>query len=66
MSYSRVEDAIAASGRGEFVVVVDDVDRENEGDLIIAAAKVTEEQIAFMVRYTSGLICVPMLRERLD
>jgi 3,4-dihydroxy 2-butanone 4-phosphate synthase/GTP cyclohydrolase II len=66
VSYSRVEDAIAAIGRGEFVVVVDDVDRENEGDLIIAAAKVTEEQIAFMVRYTSGLICVPMLRERLD
>ncbi len=66
MNHSRVEEAIAAIRRGEYVVVVDDEDRENEGDLIIAAEKVTEDHIAFMVRYTSGLICVPMLRERLE
>ena len=56
--FDRVESAIAAIGRGEFVVVVDDESRENEGDLIIAADAVTADAIAFMVRYTSGLICV--------
>lgn len=66
MTLSTVEEAIAAVGRGEFVIVVDDADRENEGDLIIAAEKVTPERIAFMVRHTSGLICVPLLGERLD
>ncbi|HSG80505.1 MAG TPA: 3,4-dihydroxy-2-butanone-4-phosphate synthase, partial [Acidimicrobiia bacterium] len=66
MTFAPIEEAIAAIRRGEFVVVVDDEDRENEGDLIIAAAKVTPEQIAFMVRYTSGLICVPMTGQRLD
>src|SRR5262245_61006467 len=48
-----VEEAIAAIARGEMVVVVDDDDRENEGDLIAAAAKITPEQMAFMVRHTS-------------
>lgn len=46
--------------RGEFVVVVDDIDRENEGDLILAAEKVTPDKVAFMMRHTSGIICVPM------
>jgi 3,4-dihydroxy 2-butanone 4-phosphate synthase/GTP cyclohydrolase II len=66
MSWARVEDAIDAIRRGEFVLVVDDEDRENEGDLIIAAEKVTTEKIAFMVRHTSGLICLPVVGERLD
>jgi 3,4-dihydroxy 2-butanone 4-phosphate synthase/GTP cyclohydrolase II len=66
MKYSSVAAAIAAIARGEFVLVVDDEDRENEGDLIVAAEKVTPEHIAFMVRYTSGLICLPMTGERLD
>ena len=66
MTFSPIEDAIAATGRGEFVVVVDDADRENEGDLIIAAERVTAERIAFMVRHTSGLICVPIEGDRLD
>lgn len=61
-----VEDAFAAVGRGEFVVVVDDEDRENEGDLIAAADKVTPESIAFMVRYTSGVICCAMEADDLD
>ncbi len=51
---------------GDFVLVVDDEDRENEGDLIIAAEKVTPEKVAFMVRHTSGLICLPTIGERLD
>jgi 3,4-dihydroxy 2-butanone 4-phosphate synthase/GTP cyclohydrolase II len=66
MTYSSVETAIEAIGRGEFVLVVDDEDRENEGDLIMAAEKATAEHIAFMVRYTSGLICVPLTGDRLD
>ena len=66
MNYAPIEEAIDAIARGEFLVVVDDEDRENEGDLIIAADKVTPEAIAFMVRYTSGLICMPVVGERLD
>ena len=66
MNLARIEDAIDAIGRGDFVVVVDDADRENEGDLVIAAEKVTQEKIAFMVRYTSGLVCAPVTGERLD
>lgn len=63
---AAVEDAIEAIGRGEIVVVVDDEDRENEGDLIIAAEHATPENIAFFVRYTSGVLCAPMTGERLD
>ncbi|MEA2023025.1 MAG: bifunctional 3,4-dihydroxy-2-butanone-4-phosphate synthase/GTP cyclohydrolase II [Actinomycetota bacterium] len=66
MNYAPIEEAIAAVARGEMVLVVDDEDRENEGDLIVAAEKVTAQHIAFMVRYTSGLICLPMTGERLD
>jgi 3,4-dihydroxy 2-butanone 4-phosphate synthase/GTP cyclohydrolase II len=58
-----VEAAIAAIARGEMVVVVDDDDRENEGDLIAAAAKITPEQMAFMVRHTSGIVCAPITPE---
>ena len=64
-----VEEAVAAVGRGEAVVVVDDEDRENEGDLIFAAEHATPELVAFMVRYSSGYICVAMDEEaatRLD
>jgi 3,4-dihydroxy 2-butanone 4-phosphate synthase/GTP cyclohydrolase II len=64
--HSQVEAAIDAVGRGEFVVVVDDEDRENEGDLIMAAEKMTPDKMAFMIRYTSGVICLPMEGERLD
>lgn len=51
-------------GSGEFIVVLDDADRENEGDLIIAAEDVTPEKMAFMVRYSSGLVCAPVTPER--
>jgi 3,4-dihydroxy 2-butanone 4-phosphate synthase/GTP cyclohydrolase II len=66
MSFARIDDAIAAIGRGEIVVVVDDEERENEGDLIMAAEAVTPEKIAFFLQHTSGVICVPMTGERLD
>ncbi|MFM7270702.1 MAG: bifunctional 3,4-dihydroxy-2-butanone-4-phosphate synthase/GTP cyclohydrolase II [Actinomycetes bacterium] len=66
MSFSHIEAAIAAVRRGEIVVVVDDEDRENEGDLIMAAELVTPEAMGFMVRHTSGVICMPMEGDRLD
>ncbi|MBI1352440.1 MAG: bifunctional 3,4-dihydroxy-2-butanone-4-phosphate synthase/GTP cyclohydrolase II [Actinomycetales bacterium] len=61
-----VEDAIAAIGRGEAVIVVDDEDRENEGDLIFAAQASTPELVGFMIRHTSGYICVGMTGPDLD
>ncbi len=61
-----VEDAIAAIARGEAVIVVDDEDRENEGDLIFAGSRATAELTTFMIRYTSGYICVGMEGEILD
>lgn len=63
MKLDAVEDAIKAIANGEMVVVVDDDDRENEGDLITAAAKITPEQMAFMVRHTSGIVCTPITAE---
>src|SRR5207342_3100477 len=66
MTFDHIENAIAAIGRGEVVIVVDDEDRENEGDLIVAAEKITPETMGFMVRHTSGVICMPMLGARLD
>jgi len=66
MPFSMVDDAIAAVARGEIVVVVDDEDRENEGDLIMAADAVTPEKIAFFLAHTSGLICVPLTPERVE
>jgi len=61
-----VEDAIAAVARGEIVVVVDDMDRENEGDFIMAADMCTPETMATIVRYSSGVICIGMEGKRMD
>jgi len=61
-----VEDAVAAIAAGRAVVVVDDEDRENEGDIIFAASKATPELMAFTIRYSSGVICAPMTAEILD
>ena len=66
MSFAPIDDIIAAIGRGEMVIMVDDEDRENEGDLIIAAEDATPDNIGFMLRYTSGIICLPVVGERLD
>lgn len=66
VSLDSVEDAIAAIARGEAVIVVDNEDRENEGDLIFAAEKATPELVAFMVRHTSGYICVALENEDAD
>jgi 3,4-dihydroxy 2-butanone 4-phosphate synthase/GTP cyclohydrolase II len=64
--FDPIEDAIAAIARGEIVVVADDEDRENEGDLIMAADAATSDAIAFFVRHTSGVICVGLTGERCD
>ncbi|HKY65422.1 MAG TPA: bifunctional 3,4-dihydroxy-2-butanone-4-phosphate synthase/GTP cyclohydrolase II [Acidimicrobiales bacterium] len=64
MPFAKIEDAVAAIGRGEIVIVVDDEDRENEGDLIMAAEFATPEKIAFFLHHTSGVICAPVTRER--
>ncbi|MGH9125714.1 MAG: bifunctional 3,4-dihydroxy-2-butanone-4-phosphate synthase/GTP cyclohydrolase II [Acidimicrobiales bacterium] len=66
MAFNTIEEAVAAIGRGEVVVVVDDEDRENEGDLIMAAQCATPEKIAFFVKHTSGLICAPINNDRAD
>ena len=59
-----IEEALEAFARGEILVVVDDEDRENEGDLIMAAEHVTPEKIAFFLHHTSGFICAPITSER--
>jgi 3,4-dihydroxy 2-butanone 4-phosphate synthase / GTP cyclohydrolase II len=64
--FATVERAIADIAAGKPVIVVDDADRENEGDLIFAAEKATPDLVAFMVRYTSGYICVPLTEEDCD
>jgi 3,4-dihydroxy 2-butanone 4-phosphate synthase/GTP cyclohydrolase II len=64
MTLDPIDDAIRAFANGEIVIVVDDDDRENEGDLIVAASKVTPQQVAFMVRHTSGILCAPLTPER--
>jgi 3,4-dihydroxy 2-butanone 4-phosphate synthase/GTP cyclohydrolase II len=66
MPFASIADAIEDIRQGRMVVVVDDEDRENEGDLTIAAEKVTPEVINFMARYGRGLVCLPMTGERLD
>ena len=63
---SPIEEGIRAIAAGDLVVVADDEDRENEGDLIMAAELATPEKLAFMIRHTSGIICQPMVGERLD
>jgi 3,4-dihydroxy 2-butanone 4-phosphate synthase / GTP cyclohydrolase II len=64
MPFAKIEDAVEAIGRGEIVIVVDDEDRENEGDLIMAAEFATPDAIAFFLHHTSGVICAPVTRER--
>jgi len=64
--FDSIEDALADFAQGKFVLVMDDEDRENEGDLIIAAEKTRTEDMAFLVRHSSGYICAPTTTERLE
>ncbi len=65
-AFAPIDDVIAAIARGEMVVLVDDEDRENEGDLIMAAEHVTAEKLAFIIRHTSGVVVAPLTGERCD
>ena len=62
--HQRIDDAIAAFAKGEIVVVTDDDDRENEGDLVLAAVHATSEKLAFIIRNTCGIVCAPISAER--
>ncbi len=62
--FNSIEEALTGIRNGEMIVVVDDDDRENEGDLIMAASKATSESVAFMIRHTSGILCTPILQEQ--
>jgi 3,4-dihydroxy 2-butanone 4-phosphate synthase / GTP cyclohydrolase II len=64
--FNTIEDAIEDFRNGKMVVVVDDEDRENEGDLVVAAEKVTPSIVNFMAKHAGGLICLPIIRERLE
>lgn len=66
MTHDSIQSATEAIAAGEFVIVTDDESRENEGDLIIAASAMTPEKMGFMVRYTSGVVCLAMEGDRLD
>lgn len=66
MKFAAIEEIIAAIGRGEMVIMVDDEDRENEGDLIFAAEAADAAKMGFMLRHSSGIICLPIEGERLD
>ena len=64
--FCEVQDAIEGFRNGEFIIVMDDESRENEGDLIIAAEHMSQDKMAFLVRYSSGFVCVPLSEEKAD
>ena len=66
MTLASIDDAIEDIRAGKFVIIVDDEDRENEGDLVVAAQLITPEHISFMTRHGSGLVCMPVIARRLD
>jgi len=61
--FNTVEDSVNAIVNGEMIIVVDDADRENEGDLVMAASRATVEQVAFIIRHTSGIVCAPITHD---
>ena len=66
MPFASIQDVVADIREGRMIIIVDDEDRENEGDLVCAAEKITPEVINFMARYARGLICLPLTEERCD
>jgi len=66
MALATIPEAIEDIGAGRFLIIVDDEDRENEGDLVIAAEKITPEAVNFMAKHGRGLICLPIIGQRLD
>src|SRR5213078_5029759 len=66
MGLATIPEAVADFEAGKFVIVVDDEDRENEGDLVVAAQLVTPDHVSFMTHHGSGLVCLPVVAKRLD
>ena len=66
MPFASIPDAAADIREGRMIIIVDDEDRENEGDLVCAAEMITPEKINFMARHARGLICLPLTEERCD
>ncbi len=66
MGLATIPEAVEDFKQGKFIIVVDDEDRENEGDLVVAAEKVTPDHVSFMTRHGSGLVCLPIIAKRLD
>ncbi len=66
LTFNSIDEALLDIKSGKMIIVVDDEDRENEGDLVIAAQKATPESINFMINHARGLVCVPMTRKRLE
>ena len=66
MAIATIEEAVADIRDGRMIIIVDDEDRENEGDLVCAAEKITPEIINFMARHARGLICLPLTEDRCD
>lgn len=66
MTLAAIDDAVAEIRNGRMIIIIDDEDRENEGDLVCAAEKITPEAINFMARHARGLICLPLTEERCD
>ena len=62
-AHQRIQTAVTAFARGELIIVADDDDRENEGDLFIAASLCTPEKMAFIIRHTSGIVCAPLAQD---
>lgn len=63
---ATIPEAIEQFKRGNFIIIVDDEERENEGDLVVAAEWITPEKINFMIKHAKGLVCMPIIGERLD
>src|SRR3989338_947056 len=66
MNFNSIEDAIEDVKQGKIVIVVDDEDRENEGDFVVAAEKVTADHVNFMTKFGRGLVCLPITRKRAE
>jgi 3,4-dihydroxy 2-butanone 4-phosphate synthase/GTP cyclohydrolase II len=66
MELSKVKEAIEDIKKGKFIIIVDDRQRENEGDIVIAAEKITGEKLNFMITHGKGLVCMPIIGSRLD
>ncbi len=66
MAFASIPDAAADIREGRMIIIVDDEDRENEGDLVCAAEKIMPDMINFMARHARGLICLPLTEERCD